>query len=69
MHPSAAARMIGAMEPSKKKLVRITRTALKALNSELLAGAVPLAEARKQNNRDSEEYFKELLAAAQKQGG
>jgi predicted Zn-dependent protease len=28
-----------------------------------------LAEARKQNNRDSEEYFKELLSAAQKQAG
>ena len=28
-----------------------------------------LGLARKQNNRDSEEHFKELLAAAQKQGG
>jgi tetratricopeptide (TPR) repeat protein len=28
-----------------------------------------LAQARKQNNRDSEEHFKELVAAAQKQGG
>jgi tetratricopeptide (TPR) repeat protein len=28
-----------------------------------------LAQARKQNNRDSEEHFKELVAAARKQGG
>jgi hypothetical protein len=28
-----------------------------------------LTQARQQNNRDSEEYFKELVAAAQKQGG
>jgi hypothetical protein len=28
-----------------------------------------LAEARKQNHRDSEEYFLELAGAAKKQGG